>query len=211
MAKENNKFKIVCISDTHNQHRKLDPLPEGDLLISAGDFSVFGREEHIADFDAWLGEQTQFRARVVVPGNHEQPKISLKQQKPLHTLVAQGLLLSQSAAEIDGLRVFGTQFCWPRPMWEYHEKWAEIPEGTHVLVTHGPPEGFLDGGIGCGALARAIKKIRPKLVIFGHVHHAHGIVEGTGEFEGITFVNAAICGGESYAKKYDPIVVKIEF
>ena len=32
-------MKVVCISDTHGHHEKLD-LPEGDLIIHSGDFSA---------------------------------------------------------------------------------------------------------------------------------------------------------------------------
>ena len=31
---------IVCISDTHNQHRDLKDMPAGDILIHAGDFTL---------------------------------------------------------------------------------------------------------------------------------------------------------------------------
>ena len=34
------KVRIVCISDTHELHRELS-LPDGDLLIHAGDITFF--------------------------------------------------------------------------------------------------------------------------------------------------------------------------
>jgi hypothetical protein len=33
---------IVCISDTHELHRELD-VPHGDILIHAGDFTMFSK------------------------------------------------------------------------------------------------------------------------------------------------------------------------
>ena len=48
-------LRVVCISDTHNAHRDLQ-LPAGDVLIHAGDFTQFGKEEHASDFNDWLGD-----------------------------------------------------------------------------------------------------------------------------------------------------------
>lgn len=36
--------RIVCISDTHTKHGDLN-IPDGDILIHAGDFTSFGRLE----------------------------------------------------------------------------------------------------------------------------------------------------------------------
>lgn len=44
-----------CHQDTHNDHRDLQ-LPSGDVLIHAGDFTQYGKEEHARDFNAWLGD-----------------------------------------------------------------------------------------------------------------------------------------------------------
>ena len=37
------RIRIVCISDTHKKHRQLD-VPDGDILIHAGDFSQWGMD-----------------------------------------------------------------------------------------------------------------------------------------------------------------------
>lgn len=38
------KKKIICVSDTHGLHRKLD-VPDGDILIHAGDIDhAFGTQ-----------------------------------------------------------------------------------------------------------------------------------------------------------------------
>ncbi len=42
--KEKYGIRVVCISDTHNQHQKLT-IPDGDILIHGGDFTNFGRVE----------------------------------------------------------------------------------------------------------------------------------------------------------------------
>ena len=55
------------------------------------------------------------------------------------------------------------------------EKWDLIPEGTDVLITHGPPLGHGDmvqGGrrSGCLQLWHAVQRVRPKYHVFGHIH-----------------------------------------
>ena len=50
-------ISIVCISDTHGDHRALsDTIPSGEILIHAGDYSLYGKRDDAADFNVWLGE-----------------------------------------------------------------------------------------------------------------------------------------------------------
>ena len=48
------KLRIVCISDTHNCHGKI-AVPDGDVLIHAGDFTYRGTAGEIEAFNSWLG------------------------------------------------------------------------------------------------------------------------------------------------------------
>ena len=48
--REDGAVRIVLISDTHNKHKMLE-LPEGDILIQAGDFTNNGTKD---EFNAWL-------------------------------------------------------------------------------------------------------------------------------------------------------------
>lgn len=52
---KNKPLKIVAISDTHGQHRSLK-LPNGDVIIHAGDVSRSGRPEQIQDFLDWFAD-----------------------------------------------------------------------------------------------------------------------------------------------------------
>jgi hypothetical protein len=49
-----------------------------------------------------------------------------------------------------------------------------VPQGTNILITHGPPLGILDDGQGCSALRRAVIRVKPRLHCFGHVHTGYG-------------------------------------
>ena len=42
-------IKFVCISDTHGMHSAMS-VPEGDVLIHAGDFITYGVIESLVDF-----------------------------------------------------------------------------------------------------------------------------------------------------------------
>lgn len=49
-------IRMVCISDTHNRTDNLK-LPEGDILVHAGDFSNVGLEGDIYRFVEFLSSQ----------------------------------------------------------------------------------------------------------------------------------------------------------
>ena len=62
-------LRIVAISDTHEQHEQMR-LPEGDLLICAGDISFNGRPQAIAGFSRWFAAQPH-RFKILIAGNHD--------------------------------------------------------------------------------------------------------------------------------------------
>uniref|UniRef100_A0A6T9YJL5 Calcineurin-like phosphoesterase domain-containing protein n=1 Tax=Bigelowiella natans TaxID=227086 RepID=A0A6T9YJL5_BIGNA len=61
--------RFVCISDTHNDHKRIK-VPDGDVLLHAGDFTKFGTEKEIFEFNRWLGTLPH-RHKIVVSGNHD--------------------------------------------------------------------------------------------------------------------------------------------
>jgi 3',5'-cyclic AMP phosphodiesterase CpdA len=61
--------RIVCVSDTHTNHKDLK-MPPGDILVHAGDFSIKGRDNEIISFSKWLAT-LQYKHKIVVSGNHE--------------------------------------------------------------------------------------------------------------------------------------------
>lgn len=89
--------------------------------------------------------------------------------------------LEDSAVRVCGLNFYGSpwtpEFCnWAWNMKRGSEAarvWSRIPEGTDVLVTHGPPAGYGDlchGGsvhAGCLDLLQRVHKVRPMVHIFG--------------------------------------------
>ena len=56
--KEDGILRIVCISDTHSLVENNQPrfdVPDGDILIHAGDFTNQGNLDKVMEFNSWLG------------------------------------------------------------------------------------------------------------------------------------------------------------
>jgi Icc-related predicted phosphoesterase len=192
-------LRLVLLSDTHQLHREVD-VPDGDILIHAGDFTMFSQSmEAVADFNDWLGELPH-RFKVIVPGNHE---FFLESDPSERSLLSNAKVLINEGIEIEGLRLWGTPVT---PMYggafglssakDRKRLYAQIPLDTDVLISHGPPFGILDAdpvsGLhqGCHELLDAVMWVRPKLHVFGHIHGAYGVFET----EHTTFVNASRLG-----------------
>lgn len=60
--------------------------------------------------------------------------------------------------------------------WE--TRFAAMERTPDVVVTHGPPKHHLDTRdfyrAGCPFLAGEVAKVRPRLMVFGHIHVGHG-------------------------------------
>ncbi|MGA2581291.1 MAG: hypothetical protein ABSH24_35455 [Bryobacteraceae bacterium] len=84
-------------------------------------------------------------------------------------------------------------------------------EGTHILVTQGPPFGTLDRPRGtdrcdgCRKLLAAVTRIQPRLHIFLHIHGGYC----THRANGTIVANAAHCG-ESQGIEQQAIVADLE-
>jgi Icc-related predicted phosphoesterase len=67
-------------------------------------------------------------------------------------------------------------------------KFALIPDDIDILVTHGPPYCILDQvkkrhndkmqNVGSFALLDRLSRIKPKLMVFGHIHEGYGQIQG---------------------------------
>jgi predicted phosphodiesterase len=47
-------MRIVCFSDTHGDHRKVKDMPDGDVLVCAGDVTPNGKLKSIMSFIRWF-------------------------------------------------------------------------------------------------------------------------------------------------------------
>ena len=207
-------MKFVCISDTHMMHDRV-PIPDGDVLIHAGDFSMRGDLVEIAGFNAFLAGLPH-KHKVVIAGNHD----FLFERGPslARAALINGIYLQDSEVTIDGVRIYGSPWQPAFMDWAFNlergphikEKWDLIPSGVQILVTHGPPFGYGDEvpqptgaaeRVGCADLLQAVKRLQPAYHVFGHVHEGYGITKD----EHTTFINASMCDG-AYKPVNPPIV-----
>ncbi|QIF05256.1 metallophosphatase domain-containing protein [Roseimicrobium sp. ORNL1] len=203
---------LCVISDTHKKHRQIT-IPPCDILIHAGDFCSFqqGDAETLEDVDRWFAESPA-RHVVCIGGNHD----FMLQSREFR--FAHATLLEDSAIEFEGLSIYGAPWVPDLSGFAYYadeemlqENWKAIPAGIDILITHTPPQGILDvpssGGLhlGCPHLREELKRIQPRLHVFGHVHAGHGTHLG----EMTRSINAAVVGGADFEVRHGPTLASL--
>lgn len=218
-------MRIVCISDTH-LHQGF-PIPDGDVLIHAGDGTSQGTWREVAQWLNWMAAQPH-RRKIVVAGNHDflfetEPEVA-------RLFVPDSIdYLQDSGTRFRGVNFWGSPWQPAFNDWAFNlprgpqlgEKWKLIPNDTDVLITHSPPFGILDRvlspplgeaalatnvdvPLGCEDLLFRVHAIRPRVHVFGHIHDSYG----TQVLAKTIFVNACICD-EDYKPTRKPIVIDL--
>src|SRR5512138_2110321 len=98
-------MRLVAVADTHMFHREL-AVPDGDVLVHAGDLCRRGDLEELAEAARWLASLPH-ALKVVVAGNHDWPF----QREPERARAALGdgvIYLQDSGATVGGLRFWGS-------------------------------------------------------------------------------------------------------
>ncbi len=212
-------MRIAAVSDMHG-HLKFSIKPS-DLLLIAGDVCPAYKDKYLSlsrqydflwnEFYPWLLKQP-VKQSVFIFGNHDWiGDTSVLNIPPIPNNCH---YIEDSEIIIDGAKIYGTpvQPCfrdWAfnrrEPILQRH--WDDIPEGTDILLTHCPPYGILDKTkrgvkIGSKSLLSRIKKIKPKIVIFGHNHEGYGV----DKVDDIICVNASILN-ERYRMSNSPVYI----
>lgn len=182
-------IRVVCLSDTHDQI--VHNVPDGDLLIHAGDLTNSGSADDIQKQVDWLASLPH-RHKVVIAGNHDSwcdVTARLAQDKREAKRVDfRGLCYLQDgsvtldfhngrklnvygAADIPacGGSDFAFQYPADKSPWR-----GRIPIETDILVTHTPPRFHRDLGLGCSGLLEELWRVKPRLHVFGHIHCGRG-------------------------------------
>ena len=211
-------IRMVCISDTHNRYREL-VIPEGDILIHAGDITRRGYLSELKDFNDWLSTLPH-KYKVVIGGNHElslDPITNGKHfkfepedlsEKDLSSEEYKNVLTNCTYLEFSSINLFGLKiygfpssliyksrwaFQFERESQEHIDKIATIPCDIDILVSHGPPYGVGDAtsrGTNEGDMLLR-KQVEERVQPKFHIFgHIH---EDYGAWTngGTTFVNAA--------------------
>jgi Icc-related predicted phosphoesterase len=206
-------LRIVALSDTHGLHRHIQ-VPPGDVLVHAGDLTRHGDFAELVDLNAWLGELPH-RHKLLVAGNHDW--CFEQDAEACAALLPNAVYLQDAAVTLEGVTFYGSPWT-PRFFdWAFmlprgaplRQRWDQIPAATQVLITHGPPYGqgdltFRGERAGCEELATAVRRLRPQLHIFGHIHEGAGM-----STDGAThYLNASIVD-LSYRPVQPPLVIDL--
>ncbi len=197
-------------------------------MLHAGDLTFKGDVQEISQELRELGRIAKnFKyGCVFICGNHDwlgERNPALMKQMALD----EGLTyLDHSSIEIEGLKIFGSAYTPEFCNWAYNvnraelnKYWAQIPDDTQILITHGPPMNILDPVerynpkicefeiecVGCWDLYSRIQDLKQlQLHVFGHIHAGYGQVKKGN----VTYINASICT-EAYKPTNAPIVVDV--
>lgn len=190
-------MNIVAISDLHGQFPKA--IPKCDLLIVAGDVCP---DRFEGRFTARNDPERQLRwfRNVFVPWVEEQPCEFAVSTWGNHDFCGHlepnaeyGKLsvVSDGPVIVNGLKLWLTpwspkfmDWAWMKPDPELADIYAKIPEDVNILVSHSPPYGIGDiyanietgkmEHVGSSTLLYTIERIRPSIVVCGHLHGGHG-------------------------------------
>jgi predicted phosphodiesterase len=179
---------IVCISDTHNSQ---PTVPDGDIIIHAGDLTQSGSFQELQAALTWLNTLPH-PTKIVIAGNHELLLDSERDDLSGQAASERAQLnwgdiiyLENSTVTIPchgrQLRVYGSPYSTRHGNWAFQypraqDVWSgSVPDGIDVLITHGPPLAHRDLlKFGCPYLLQALWRVRPRLHVFGHIHEGSG-------------------------------------
>jgi hypothetical protein len=179
--------RLLCITDIHSEVGRFEKIlanePPADVLIIGGDFTNFGKPpevDHILNL-----AQAHTPQVLAVAGNCDSAVID-------HLLVERGVSLHARGVRIGEIGFFGLSAMspWRGDMYEFTEDqldqflaagYTQI-EGSpkYIMVPHCPPRNSgvdrsaSGANVGSTAVRSWVDKVKPILVICGHIHEARG-------------------------------------
>lgn len=198
---------IWHISDTHTYHELLEIPDYVDMVIHSGDCSnprdPYTNEPEVRRFIDWFS-QLPIKHKIYVAGNHD---TSIEERLVTNVdFEDKGIIyLENDYVTIEGVKIFGSphtprfgQWAFMKERHKLDRLWdGLIDDDTDVVVVHGPPKGILDKSYDrngcmemCGdkSLMNKLKKVNPKLMLFGHIHNCDDIIN-TGIYQACNFDN----------------------
>lgn len=202
----------MIITLTGCLHGHYPKLEGGDLLIVTGDLTARDTSVEYSECLTWLMNQP-YSKKIFIGGNHDNLLVGSIPKKHFNCNENECFeYLCDSGTEFEGLRIWGSPWTKTFPGMnpkckaftvdteeELAEKWALIPEDVHILITHTPPYGILDGiDIEDGSFFHVGSKTLfqnwdggLKLHIFSHIHEGYGEVKGNNGIFPYHYVNCS--------------------
>lgn len=191
--------RVVCISDTHSLHDTIS-VPQGDILVHAGDLTNGGTVEELQAAIDWL-KRLPHREKVVVAGNHdswldERVRKYLQEDDDkvlnwgdIHYLQNStvSLTLNSRTIVLHGIPQIPTLDPSPPSPSNLHafqsppsstHPFPPPPASTDILLSHSPALHHNDNfpySLGSTHLLRTLWRIKPALFVSGHVHASPGV------------------------------------
>jgi Icc-related predicted phosphoesterase len=211
---------MITIAAMADLHGILPTAPPCDLALIGGDVCPHAPLEAQAAwldgaFRRWL-ERIPAREVVAVAGNHDW----VFERAPHLVPELRWRYLQDRGVELFGLKIYGTPWQPRFRDWafnldepELEIKFNQIPEGTDIVVCHGPPLGFGDvvprpagdEHVGSASLRDRLLAVRPRLCIFGHIHEGRGVYE----MGGTVLANVSLVN-HRYDMVYTPMAFELE-
>jgi Icc-related predicted phosphoesterase len=185
------EIKIAAVSDLHGS---LDfGVPQCGILAIAGDVCPVKESHHPAHQRHWLDRKFlpwcaglisggTVKAVVMTPGNHD-----FVFQLDKTVVYPEGVTcLIDAEADVCGVRVYGTPWTPTFGRWAFMDgedmlrrRFAAVPEGLDILLSHGPARGVCDRilspgrteePLGSRSLLGAVERAKPAWLLCGHIH-----------------------------------------
>ncbi|KAF2097950.1 Metallo-dependent phosphatase [Rhizodiscina lignyota] len=186
-------IRVVCISDTHTLTYD---IPNGDLLIHAGDLANAGTTSEIQNQLDWLSSLPHPQ-KVAIAGNHDtyldpRSRMTLDEKDRTDILDWHGIIYLQHSSitlnfperQNRQLKIYGapqipkcggSQFAFQYNRGQ--DAWSDtVPPNLDILITHTPPKYHCDlaAALGCEWLLKEVWRVKPKLHVCGHIHAGAG-------------------------------------
>ena len=163
-----NALEVYAFSDTHSRHRELRVPENVDIVICAGDAvedNLVGEEYD--DFIEWFAS-LPCKWKIFVPGNHELSFELGQADGIIQRMTDKGIIVLEDAIEdCDGVVIGSISH-------NVMIAQEDIPTDIDILVTHYPPYGILDEGMGSTEILNFVLHSQPKYHLFGHIHSTAG-------------------------------------
>ena len=159
-----NSQLIFGFSDTHGRHKELRVPENVDIVICDGDAvedNLLGDEYD--DFIEWFAS-LPCKWKIFIPGNHELSFELGQADGIIQRMTDNGITVLEDAIEdCDGIIIgsIGHNVMIAQ---------EDIPTDIDLLVTHFPPYGILDEGLGIVEILNFVLHSQPKYHLFGHIH-----------------------------------------